>query len=160
MRRFAFTFAMILLAGVALLGAIAATRGHEPPQALVDGVTDDPGVAMILARSCQDCHSGRTRWPWYGRMPPASWLLNHDVKEARSHMDFSRWAKYSPDDKRQMLTEIAANIRNNEMPPGRYLLIHRDARLSADELARLYAWTRSERRKLRATAAGGGGDLQ
>jgi hypothetical protein len=75
-------------------------------------------------------------------------------------MDFSQWAKYSPDDKRQMLTEIAANIRNNEMPPGRYLLIHRDARLSADELARLYAWTRSERRKLRATAAGGGGDLQ
>jgi len=143
-----------------MVGLAITSQQHRIVASLVDGVSDDPAVAAILARSCQDCHSGRTRWPWYGRIPPASWLLNHDVKEARSHMDFSRWAKYSPDDKRQMLTEIAANIRNNEMPPGRYLLIHRDARLSADELARLYAWTRSERRKLRATAAGGGGDLQ
>lgn len=156
MRRFAFTFAMILLAGVALLGAIAATRGHEPPQALVDGVTDDPGVAMILARSCQDCHSNRTRWPWYGRVPPVSWLLNNDVAAARSHMDFSRWSKYSIDDKRQALTEIGAQLRTSQMPPGRYLLMHPDARLSAGEIALITAWTRSERHKLRTQAGRGG----
>jgi predicted Fe-S protein YdhL (DUF1289 family) len=73
-------------------------------------------------------------------------------------MDFSQWSKYSPDDKRQILTEVAAEVRNNRMPPFRYLLMHRGARLSADETARIYAWTRNERRKLRAEAAGGAGD--
>jgi hypothetical protein len=155
-RRFAFTFAVILLVGVALLGAITAARGHEFPQALVKGVTDDPAVAKILARSCQDCHSKRTRWPWYGRIPPASWLLNNDVTAARSHMDFSRWGQYSLDDKREILTEMAAELRTDQMPPGRYLFMHPHARLSADEIALISAWTRSERHKLRAQADEGG----
>jgi hypothetical protein len=152
LRRFAFTFAVILLAGVALLGMMAASRGRDSPRTLVEGVTDDPAVAKILARSCQDCHSDRTRWPWYSRIPPASWMLNNDVAAARSHMDFSRWSKYSLDDKRQTLTEVAAELRTNQMPPGRYLLMHPDARLSADEIALISKWTRNERHKLRAQA--------
>jgi Haem-binding domain len=141
-----------------LLGLAIASQRHQPAEKLVSGVSDDPAVAAILARSCQDCHSDRTRWPWYGRIPPASWLLNRDVAEGRSHMDFSLWSKYSPDDRRQILAQIAANVRGSVMPPGRYLLIHGDAELSADEIARLYAWTRSERSKLRAAAAKGESD--
>ncbi len=121
----------------------------------VEGVSDDPAVAAVLARSCQDCHSDRTQWPWYGRVPPISWLLSHDVREARSHMNLSRWSKYSLADKREILTQMAASVRNNQMPPSRYLLMHSDARLSAGDTARLYAWIISQRRKLRADAAGG-----
>jgi hypothetical protein len=79
-------------------------------------------------------------------------MLNNDVAAARSHMDFSRWSKYSLDDKRQTLTEVAAELRTNQMPPGRYLLMHPDARLSADEIALISKWTRNERHKLRAQA--------
>jgi hypothetical protein len=75
-------------------------------------------------------------------------------------MDFSQWSKYSAGDKRQILTSIAANVRNNQMPPKRYLFMHPDARLSAEEIARIYAWTRSERRHLRAEAANAGGNAQ
>ena len=156
MRRLAFTSTVILLVGAALAGMMTASREHEPPRTLGEGVTGDTAVAMILARSCQDCHSDRTRWPWYGRIPPASWLLNHDVAAARSHMDFSRWSKYSLDDKREILTEMAAELRTSQMPPGRYLLMHPDARLSTDEVALVSAWTRSERHKLRAQADGVG----
>lgn len=152
MGRFAFTSAVILLVGVALFGMMAASREHESPRTLVEGVTHDPAVAKILARSCQDCHSDRTRWPWYGRIPPASWLLSNDVAAARSHMDFSRWGQYSLDDKREILTEMAAELRTNQMPPGRYLFMHPHARLSAGEIALISQWTRNERHKLRAQA--------
>lgn len=156
MRRLASTSTVILLVGLGLLGMMAASREHESPRTLVEGVTGDPAVATILARSCQDCHSDRTRWPWYGRIPPASWLLNHDVATARSHMDFSRWGQYSLDDKREILTKMAAELRTNQMPPGRYLLMHPDARLSADGIALISAWTRNERHRLRAQADEGG----
>jgi len=155
----------LLAAGIAILaagtvGAIVASRQPEPVTPLVSGVADDTAVGGVLARSCQDCHSDRTRRPWYGHIPPVSWLLDSDIGEARSHMDFSRWSKYSTDDKRQILTSIAANVRNSQMPPGRYLMMHPDARLSAEEIAWICAWTRSERRRLRAEAARAGGDAR
>jgi len=155
-RRLASTSTVILLVGLGLWGMMAASREHEPPRTLGEVVTGDTAVAMILARSCQDCHSDRTRWPWYGRIPPASWLLNHDVATARSHMDFSRWGQYSLDDKREILTKMAAELRTNQMPPGRYLLMHPNARLSADKIALISAWTLSERHKLRMPASEGG----
>jgi len=141
-------------------GVVIASRRAEPVIPLAEGVTEDPAVAAILARSCQDCHSDRTRRPWYGHIPPASWLLDSDITDARSHMDFARWSKYSTGDKRQILTSIAANVRNNQMPPGRYLFMHPDAHLSAEDIARIYTWTRSERRHLRAEAPNAGGNAQ
>jgi len=143
-------------AGVALL--VLVSRRPETAPKPVDGISDDPRISAIFARSCQDCHSDRTRWPWYGHIPPASWMLNRDVKEARTHMDLLLWNRYSLDDKRQILTELGAAVRNNEMPPGRYLWMHPDAKLSADDTARLYVWARSERHKLRARETGGNDD--
>ncbi len=149
-----------LSAAAAMSGLIVVSRRPEKPVSLVEGVSDDPAVSAILARSCQDCHSERTRWPWYGHIPPMSLMLSHDIKEARSHMDFTLWTRYSPDDKRQILTELSAAVRNNQMPPSRYLWMHPDAGLSTEEAALLSAWTRSERHKLRAAAARGNGASQ
>jgi hypothetical protein len=52
-----------------------------------------------------------------------------------------------------LLTAIATVIENHEMPPHRYVVIHPEARLSADDSVRVIEWTRAERRRLRATAA-------
>jgi hypothetical protein len=30
----------------------------------------NPQVGKILDRSCQDCHSNRTAWPWYSHVAP------------------------------------------------------------------------------------------
>ena len=53
-------------------------------------------VAAILERSCSDCHSHKTRWPWYSQIAPISWLLAHDVNEGREHLNLSNWSKYNP----------------------------------------------------------------
>ena len=154
---------VLILGSIALVvaaGVVIASRRPEPVTPLVTGVSEDPAVAAILARSCQDCHSDRTRQPWYGHLPPASWLLDSDIRTARSHMDFSRWNQYAPDDKKEILGSIAANVRNHKMPPGRYLFMHPDARLSDRDAARVYGWTRSERRRMRSEAAKSGGNAE
>jgi len=48
-------------------------------------------VRSILRRSCFNCHSYETEWPWYGYVAPLSWLVAHHVHEAREEMNFSTW---------------------------------------------------------------------
>jgi hypothetical protein len=50
-----------------------------------------PAVAAIVKRSCSDCHSNATHWPWYGKVAPVSWMLAKDVSAARSNINFSEW---------------------------------------------------------------------
>ena len=33
------------------------------------------GLAAVLDRSCRDCHSNNTVWPWYTQIAPVSWLM-------------------------------------------------------------------------------------
>src|SRR4051794_11097711 len=32
----------------------------------------------LFQRACANCHSETTAWPWYGYIPPASWMLERD----------------------------------------------------------------------------------
>jgi hypothetical protein len=52
-----------------------------------------------------------------------------------------------------LLTAIATVIENHEMPPNKYVVLHPEAKLSADDAVRIIEWTRAERRRLRASAA-------
>ena len=38
-------------------------------------------LAAVLDRSCRDCHSNNTVWPWYTRIAPLSWLMARGVAE-------------------------------------------------------------------------------
>jgi hypothetical protein len=109
-----------------------------------------PGPAP-LERACQNCHSERTRWPPYSRLPGVSWALEKDVAEGRQHMNLSRWPQYSTDQKRDILARIGAKIRSHQMPPTRYTLLHPNARLSDADIREIYEWTKTERRALRDT---------
>ena len=128
---------------------------QQHSQALLPGVQfDDHRVVQILERACQNCHSQRTKWPFYSHLPFVSWALEKDVAEARRHMDLSIWDQYSPEQKRGLLTSMGAEIRNRQMPLPRYLLLHSEARLSDADIQVLYEWTRSERRSLKKSVEG------
>jgi len=144
-RRGLFILSFVVVLGTALVfPSIVHQAGTEP--ALVGDA--DPAVESILQRSCQDCHSERTHWPWYAHIPPASSLVQHDVSVARSHMNLSHWDQYDSDEKQQLLKQIRAVVRSRMMPPGRYLLMHPDARLSDEEARRLEQWAKDERHRL------------
>jgi hypothetical protein len=105
-------------------------------------------VRAILKRACYDCHSNETRWPWYARVAPASWLVAYDVHHAREHMNFSTWARYDARKQAKHLEEAWEEIDEGEMPLFYYVWAHPAARLSASDRSALRAWTR----------AGSGGD--
>jgi hypothetical protein len=147
---------LLVLSALAAVAAIASSLFPPRPvdssagnRAILHDSAIDPQTLALFERACRNCHSENTEWPWYGRIPPASWILSHDVQEARSHMNLSRWRDYSLEDRVRLLTEIGAVIRNRAMPPQRYLLLHPEARLSDEERRQIYDWTRAERSRLK-----------
>lgn len=129
-------------------GLVKATRSNEP---LLVGAEIDPQVMRMLERSCQNCHSEKTEWPWYSYIAPMSWLVEGDVSQARSHMNLSRWSEYTLEEKQQLLARIGAVLRSGEMPPARYTAIHKNAKPSLTESAQIYEWAHAERRRLKLT---------
>jgi len=102
-------------------------------------------VEMVLRRSCQDCHSDLTRWPWYSYVAPVSWIVAHDVHAARRQMNFSEWAGYSEKKREERLNGICEQVVNGDMPEGKYALIHRRARVTEDERAAICQWVERSR---------------
>ncbi|MDQ3473227.1 MAG: heme-binding domain-containing protein [Acidobacteriota bacterium] len=107
-----------------------------------------PPVAAILDRSCHDCHSNSTRWPWYSNVVPASWFLVDHVDEGREHLNFSEWGKLDKRQADKKLEEMCEEVSDRMMPIDTYTWIHRSARLSDADIKVLCDWTEAERARL------------
>jgi hypothetical protein len=106
-------------------------------------------VDAIIKRSCNDCHSYETRWPWYSNVAPASWLLIDHVNEGREHLNFSEWAQYDADDAEELFEEIAEEVRKGHMPISSYTMIHSDTNLSEEDKRKLIDWANAEHARLK-----------
>jgi heme-binding protein len=124
----------------------------RPGAPLLSGAEVAPAVADVLNHACVNCHSEKTRWPWYSQVAPVSWLVEGDVKRARKHLNLSRWDGLDTTEQRLLLTAIGTVIENREMPPHRYLMLHPEAKLSVDDSVQVIEWTRAERLRLRGSA--------
>lgn len=100
--------------------------------------TINPQVRKIMERSCQDCHSNRTAWPWYSHVAPVSWVISKHVIEGREILDFSDWATQPPSEGERML--ICAAVSDGSMPLHEYTAIHRNARLSKQDVKLICEW--------------------
>jgi Haem-binding domain len=101
-------------------------------------------VQGILKRACGDCHSNQTVWPWYSHVAPVSWLVGSDVSTGRRHINFSDWeAQKSPKDANEHLELICKDTRDGGMPPFAYRLMHKQSRLTPQDINELCAWTKT-----------------
>jgi hypothetical protein len=107
-------------------------RDHTNPPVTGEPSWDAPATRELARQACFDCHSNETEWPAYASIAPASWLVQHDVDEGRAVLNFSEWTRPQKEAK-----EAAAEVREGEMPPTAYKLLHESARLSAADLDRL-----------------------
>jgi cytochrome c len=80
-------------------------------------------------------------------------MIENDVHQGRSHMNLSHWNGYNPEEQQEILSRMSVLVRNRAMPLRRYLLLHPEAKLSDAEIGYLYQWARSERKRLKASAA-------
>lgn len=100
-----------------------------------------PEITALLERSCRDCHSNDTRWPLYSYVAPMSWLVADHVSHGRDHFNYSEWTAYDSDDQDKFLGAMCSLTQRERMPLPSYLLMHRGAKLSPDDVRTLCAWS-------------------
>jgi len=113
----------------------------DPTNAVTAAAAVPAEAAAILKRSCYDCHSNETRWPWYSNVAPISWGVIGHVSEARSRLNFSEFGAYTPAKRVALLEKVCEEVREGGMPLGSYLLMHADARLSDADRKAICDWT-------------------
>ena len=106
-------------------------------------------VAQIFKRSCNECHTNQTNYPWYSNITPFSWLLQQHIDDGRAKLNFSIWNTYDAKKKARKLEEICDEITGGEMPLDQYLWLHRDAKLSGEEKKLLCDWAEAEKVKIK-----------
>ena len=125
---------------------------RNPPVASGASVEERAGLTpearAVLERSCMDCHSNRTRWPWYSNVSPVSWWVTDHVNHGRRHLNFSEWGKYGHEETDALLDDICKTATSGFMPLGSYTIVHRGARLSQEDVKTLCDWTAAEQRRL------------
>ena len=145
--RFKSRLLFALLTATAIVSLLTApSRSGVPGQPLLSGTQVDARVLAIIDRSCRDCHSEMTQYPWYAYVAPISWWIQRDVSQG--NLNLSRWNEYSPVRKQRSLSEIANQVKDREMPLSEYILMHRDAQLSEGDVDAVFRWTQRERARL------------
>ncbi len=143
MKKF-FRIALLILAIL-----FVAIQFRRPERVTIETITADhifnrmavpANIRAILSRSCFDCHSDQTDWPWYSGIAPVSWLVAGDVERGRKKMNFSAWGKLALTRQSSKLDDIADEVKKGEMPLKIYLLMHPDANLSQADRAALSSW--------------------
>jgi hypothetical protein len=129
---------LLVLIGIVLLIQIIPVNRTNPK--VTSEIAAGPQVRDILKRSCYDCHSFASAWPWYSYVAPVSWLIVGHVNEGRSKLNFSTWDKHDVNKQQRMLEEIGDEIKNDDMPLSSYLLLHKKAKLSETDKAIINRW--------------------
>ena len=130
-----------VLLGLAVLFGLAQLVPVDRTNLAVESDVAAPGPAnAVLRRACYDCHSNETVWPWYSQVAPVSWLLAHDVREGRRELNFSTWSTYDPKRRAKKLKETVEEVRDGDMPPWYYVIMHSEAKLSGADRAAIERW--------------------
>lgn len=120
-----------------------------PGETLEDSTPVPAEVQMVMSRSCNDCHSNKTVYPWYSQITPFNWFLANHIEDGRKEVNFSVWNTYTPKRKAKKLEEICEQLNAKEMPLPSYLWIHRDAVLSVEQSKLLCDWATAEAEKIK-----------
>ena len=134
----------VLFVGIQLIRPDFTNPPVVAGNSIQDSVTVPPDLDAIFVKSCNDCHSNKTVYPWYSQVAPASWFLSNHIKEGRAELNFSEWNSYAPKKKAHKLEEICEKVERSEMPLPSYLWIHRDAALTPDQTKMICDWSKAE----------------
>ncbi len=107
-------------------------------------------VRPIFQKNCFNCHSETTEYPWYAKFPGVRWLIERDIKEARTHLDLSGDFPFKGHG--TPLTDLEAirnSIDDRSMPPLRYKVMHWSSNLSENEAKTIVFWINQSLAKLK-----------
>ncbi len=102
-------------------------------------------VMLVLKRSCFDCHSDFTRYPWYNKITPVNYWLDGHVRHGKDELNFSKWSSYSVKKKDHKLEELVEMVEAKEMPLESYTWTHKEAKLSDAQIKAVKNWVEKVR---------------
>ena len=140
---------LILLVLLVIIQFIRPAENHSDKLSANDITLHYPvpdTVLSILKRSCYDCHSNNTSYPWYNRVQPVAWWLNSHVTEGKRELNFSEFASYPLKKQARKLKNTVKEIKEGGMPLNSYLWIHIDAALDQGQKNILVYWADSLQR--------------
>ena len=120
----------------------------NPAETVEASVQVPDNVEAILKRSCNDCHTNTTTYPWYSQISPFSWFLNNHIQDGRRELNWSVWNTYAAKKKSHKLEEVCEQVKTGEMPLPSYLWIHRDAVLQDGDTNILCDWANQVRQTI------------
>ncbi len=123
---------LIVLAVILPIFMVAASGSRTNPKVERTISWDSPETEELFYKACANCHSYETKWPWYSYVAPASWLVIRNVNHAREEFNISSENLGEAD-------EAAEKLSEDKMPPWDYLLLHGEAKLSAQQKEKLVA---------------------
>lgn len=104
-------------------------------------------IAYILKVTCYDCHSYKTKYPWYTSIAPINWWVKDHIDEGREHLNFSTWGDLEQRRAAHKLEECYEEVEEHKMPLKSYTWTHTDARLTPEQRTLLVDWFKEEERK-------------
>lgn len=112
------------------------------------------GIEPILKKSCYDCHSDQTHYPWYYRIPGIRGMIDNDIREAREHLDCSRGFPFGGHaSQEEQLEEIREEIEEGAMPLRPYRLTHWNTLIEGTARDSVFQWIDSSLAAIRRVKA-------
>lgn len=124
---------------------IPTVHNQSKQVALADiaSVYELPGnVQAVFKRSCYDCHSDYTNYPWYAHIQPIRYMLDRHVIAGKKDLNFNEFGTYSSRKRRNKLRAISNSLSDGTMPLSSYLFLHHNARLSQLDTTAIQNWVR------------------
>lgn len=98
-------------------------------------------LTPVFKKGCFDCHTTRTEFPWYYKLPIVKGIIDDDISESKKHMDMSEGFPFGGHGKPvDDLVAIREEVVEAEMPPMSYRFMHWSAKPSESERDSIVAW--------------------
>lgn len=134
---------VMLLVGTVAIQFIRPARnngGQDFPADITKQFDVPINVQLILKTSCSDCHSNKTRYPWYSNIQPIGWFLANHVNAGKRELNFNEFVNYPRRRQLSKLKAISNSVKNGSMPLSSYTIIHNDAKLSEENKTIIVKW--------------------
>ena len=111
-----------------------------------------PELKSLITTTCNDCHSNHSEYPWYIRIQPVAWWMDHHIVEGKGRLNFSAFASYPIAKQNHKLGDIVKFIESKAMPLPSYSWfgLHKDAILTADQRLMITRWASTQMDSIKA----------
>ncbi|TCK80583.1 heme-binding domain-containing protein [Albibacterium bauzanense] len=100
-------------------------------------------VESVLQKSCYDCHSNNTDYPWYINVQPAAMFLEGHINDGKRHLNFSDFGSYNKERQLKKAEDLKEEMERDGMPLTSYTILHKGTKLNSDQRTLLTEWANS-----------------